>query len=36
VLGKQDATRLGELLLRLIEGLAGRETPMPRVQPEKN
>jgi DNA-binding MarR family transcriptional regulator len=36
VLGAEDATRLGELLLRLIEGLAARETPMPRVQAEKN
>ena len=36
VLGAKDATRLGDLLLRLIEGLAARETPMPRVKPEKN
>jgi DNA-binding MarR family transcriptional regulator len=36
VLGEQDATRLGKLLLRLIEGLAGRQTPMPHVEPEKN
>jgi DNA-binding MarR family transcriptional regulator len=36
VLGTRNATRLGELLLRLIEGLAARETPMPRAEPEKS
>jgi DNA-binding MarR family transcriptional regulator len=29
ILGKEDATRLGELLGRLIEGLAGHSEPMP-------
>ncbi len=34
VLGIEDATKLGELLGRLIEGLTDRETPMPRRKPQ--